>query len=742
MLKCPCLNCRLVMSQTRKNMLCHLLVYGIDRSYNPWLSHGESVEQIDKNKDQGYVAEVSDNESEDRPFDDMAPFVFDATSAWNSINSTSINENERTTYIGSSSGTSETPMLLQKLVEDMEADLYPGCKTFKRLEFIMSLLHIKVSNKWSDKSFSMLLNALHRAFNYDNNLPSISYDAKKYTKALGLDYVKIDACVSHCVLFRKEFANEVKCPKCSAPRWKQDISQDDENSDDEDEGVHRKTRVPQLVLRHFPLIPRLQRMFMCSKLAMHMRWHNKGHAGDDDDNIMRHPRDSKSWKSLDELYPEFAADARNVRLALASDGFNPGANMSSRYSIWPVMLVPYNLPPWMCMKSDNMMLSLLIPGPKSPGNDIDVFLQPLIDELKELWESGVQTFDAHSKETFNMRAVLMWTISDFLVYANLSGWSTKGAKACPNCHKDTNSEWLKHGHKWCYMCHRVFLEPDHKWRLNKRFFSKKVERRAPPNPLSGNDALEQLHGYPNVEFGKDNKGKRKRGERYIVHQWKKISVFFQLPYWRHLLVRHNLDVMHVEKNVCENILGTLLDLPGKNKDSVNARLDLEVMKMHDDLRPKKVRDKYQIPRAPFNLTLHERRKIVTFLSKLAFPDGYSSNISRCASLQDGKIIGMKTHDFHVFMQDLLTPTFQGVLDEKVLEPLRELSLFFKQLCAKTLKVADLERMEANIAITLCKLERIFVPAFFDVMIHLPIHLATEAKLAGPVHYRWMYQFER
>uniref|UniRef100_A0A803N9A1 DUF4216 domain-containing protein n=1 Tax=Chenopodium quinoa TaxID=63459 RepID=A0A803N9A1_CHEQI len=339
-------------------MLCHLLVYGIDRSYNPWLSHGESVEQIDKNKDQGYVAEVSDNESEDRPFDDMAPFVFDATSAWNSINSTSINENERTTYIGSSSGTSETPMLLQKLVEDMEADLYPGCKTFKRLEFIMSLLHIKVSNKWSDKSFSMLLNALHRAFNYDNNLPSISYDAKKYTKALGLDYVKIDACVSHCVLFRKEFANEVKCPKCSAPRWKQDISQDDENSDDEDEGVHRKTRVPQLVLRHFPLIPRLQRMFMCSKLAMHMRWHNKGHAGDDDDNIMRHPRDSKSWKSLDELYPEFAADA----------------------------------------------------------------------------------------------------------------------------------------------------QPDHKWRLNKRFFSKKVERRAPPNPLSGNDALEQLHGYPNVEFGDAESG--------------------------------------------------------------------------------------------------------------------------------------------------------------------------------------------------------------------------------------------
>lgn len=129
--------------------------------------------------------------------------------------------------------------------------------------------------------------------------------------------------------------------------------------------------------------------------------------------VMRHPADSEAWKSLDKIYPDSAADARNIRLGLASDGFNPGANMSSRYSIWPVMLVPSNLPPWMCMKSDNMILSLLIPGPKSLGNDIDVFLQPLIDELKELWETGVKTFDTHAKETFNMRAVLLWTISDF-----------------------------------------------------------------------------------------------------------------------------------------------------------------------------------------------------------------------------------------------------------------------------------------------------------------------------------------
>ena len=78
------------------------------------------------------------------------------------------------------------------------------------------------------------------------------------------------------------------------------------------------------------------------------------------------------------------------------------------------------------MKSKYSILSLLIPWPRSPGNDIDVYLQLLIDELKLLWNSGVETYDASRNQTFQMRAALMWTISDFPSYAMLSGWSTKG----------------------------------------------------------------------------------------------------------------------------------------------------------------------------------------------------------------------------------------------------------------------------------------------------------------------------
>ena len=77
------------------------------------------------------------------------------------------------------------------------------------------------------------------------------------------------------------------------------------------------------------------------------------------------------------------------------------------------------------MKKEFSMMSLLIRGPISPGKDIDVYLQPLMDELKELWEIGVETYDASKKENFQMRAALLWTINDFPTYAMTSGWSTK-----------------------------------------------------------------------------------------------------------------------------------------------------------------------------------------------------------------------------------------------------------------------------------------------------------------------------
>jgi hypothetical protein len=73
------------------------------------------------------------------------------------------------------------------------------------------------------------------------------------------------------------------------------------------------------------------------------------------------------------------------------------------------------------MKQTSFILSLIIPGPSSPGMGIDVYLRPLIEELQELWNIGVCTYDKSKKNNFLMWAQLMWTINDFSAYADLSG---------------------------------------------------------------------------------------------------------------------------------------------------------------------------------------------------------------------------------------------------------------------------------------------------------------------------------
>jgi hypothetical protein len=124
------------------------------------------------------------------------------------------------------------------------------------------------------------------------------------------------------------------------------------------------------------------------------------------------------------------------------------------------------------------------------------------------------------------------------------------------------------------MGHRRFLPLDHKWRRNKVSFNNKVETREPPVPLTGAQVLQQYECFEQVKFGLAAKKRKQREEETRWHNWRKKSVFFQLPYWETLLIRHNLDVMHIEKSICESILGTLLELDGKCKDGEKARLDM------------------------------------------------------------------------------------------------------------------------------------------------------------------------
>ncbi|WMV33200.1 hypothetical protein MTR67_026585 [Solanum verrucosum] len=225
-------------------------------------------------------------------------------------------------------------------------------------------------------------------------------ECELYPGCLGLGYISIHVCKNDCMLYWAEHKDRQECPHCATSRWKIDNGKD--------------KKIPHKVLRYFPFKPRLQRLFMSSKTSVDMRWHKEKHL--DEASVLRHPADSKAWKEFDKNHQWFAQEPRNIRLGLATDGFNPFGNMSTSYSMLPVILAPYNLPPWKCLKDPFMIMSLLIPGPQAPGKDIDVYMYPLIDELKELWNDGVETFDASTGKCLKMHAAILWTINDFLAY--------------------------------------------------------------------------------------------------------------------------------------------------------------------------------------------------------------------------------------------------------------------------------------------------------------------------------------
>lgn len=153
------------------------------------------------------------------------------------------------------------------------------------------------------------------------------------------------------------------------------------------------------------------------------------------------------------------------------------------------------------------------------------------------------------------------------------GWQTAGKLACPYCNNCTKSFYLKNGRKTCWFdCHRQFLPMDHPFRKNRdSFIKQRVEKSRPPRIWTGEELLATVLMFPKITDGPIS-----RLEGFgCSHNWKKRSIFWDLPYWKDNILRHNLDVMHIEKNVFDNIFYTVMDVKGtrKNKDSPAARLE-------------------------------------------------------------------------------------------------------------------------------------------------------------------------
>ncbi|XP_021714663.1 uncharacterized protein LOC110682635 [Chenopodium quinoa] len=502
---------------------------------------------------------------------------------------------------------------------------------------------------------------------------SLSEAAKKPLYPGSKKYTKLLAVLTLFNIKSKYNWSDTKleeCPRCGKSRYKRKSC---------NAGMKGP---PAKVLWYLPIIPRFKRLFSISKDVKNLRWHAEGRKKN---GLLKHPADSPDWKNIDMKFRAFGDEVRNLRLGLCTD-------------------VIYNLPPWLCMKRKYVMLSLLITGPRQPGNDIDVYLEPLVDDLRKMWDEGVSVFDAHKNEMFLLRAVLMWTINDFPAYGNLSGYKNKGHKACPICIDDTPNVYLEHYGKDVYVRTRRLLRRDHPYRRQKKAFNGKVEEGAAPKPLSGHEVYSRVKG---------------------------ISTVF-------------------EKNVCDAVVGTIMGIHGKTKDGKSARLDLEAWGVRPELwvQPKVVKakvmeneneyggkrrtgerkgkgtsvsnnkdagkgknEKVYLPPACYTLSKEEKRKFCACLYNIKVPSGFSSNMKRFVSLNgEMKLTSMKSHDCHMMMQVFLPIAIRGILPKHVREAITSLCSFFNTICSKVLDPFTLDALQAN--------------------------------MCGPVFMRWCYPFER
>ncbi|KAL0313401.1 UNVERIFIED_CONTAM: hypothetical protein Sradi_5739400, partial [Sesamum radiatum] len=178
------------------------------------------------------------------------------------------------------------------------------------------------------------------------------------------------------------------------------------------------------------------------------------------------------------------------------------------------------------------------------------------------------------------------------------------------------------------------------------------------------------------------------------------SKIFYMGHRRYLVNDHpyRKSKLFDEKNICDSVLGTLLNIEEKTKDTEKAREDLHDLNIRKELHLQKHGSTIVKPKACYTLSPSEKKGLCDFLKSVKFPDGYAANISRC--IKDGKISGLKSHDCHVLLQRLISVGIRGYLNKDVTKALFELGEFFRILCSKTLKVEDIEKLERNIPLIL------------------------------------------
>ena len=184
------------------------------------------------------------------------------------------------------------------------------------------------------------------------------------------------------------------------------------------------------------------------------------------------------------------------------------------------------------------MLALLIPGKQSITSDVfDVYLEPLVEELLQLWE-GVEAYDVTKEigdRAFRLRAMLLWTIHDFPGYGTIGGFAHQGFAhqgfaACPSCGCNLGAEHSVKLGKQTYTGTRRWLPPGHSYKFDdmKEHFTGFAETHPRPEVVSAEEQVQYANEY--CAWKEAGNQEDASGDPSKVHGVKRVSILNRLPY--------------------------------------------------------------------------------------------------------------------------------------------------------------------------------------------------------------------
>jgi hypothetical protein len=194
------------------------------------------------------------------------------------------------------------------------------------------------------------------------------------------------------------------------------------------------------------------------------------------------------------------------------------------------------------------------------------------------------------------------------------------------------------------------LPQNHKFRQQKNAFKKdNIVTKRPPKHLSGSQIVDMLDKLmPDPERPRYFEG---YGE---MHNWTHKCRLWELPYMLVLILMHNIDVMHQERNMGESIIDTCMILSGKAKDNIKARKDLTELCNCPTLELSETGGK---PRVSFSLKPQQRKEVMQWMKGLKFLNGYAAGLRRSMNVMTEKLTGLKCHDYHIIMKRLMPVMF-------------------------------------------------------------------------------------